>query len=225
MKLCTYKSPNCPRCVQRRCVVGLAPGEESCDCRQQFGKCASLRRNLSPPGIRSDENVDCGSQGENVEDVNVVVSPSRPHMGEVQELKREICTVSERIESDYRNLFGRINKELRAEKKRADDKTKDELKALEKMNASDPEVLLDGYIKSVVNKELHHAGVMADDGNVKRAPQENKGKGSSSKQNKGKGKGKNTGKGKSKSKSTKSSSKNNKKASAGKGKGTKPNKS
>ena len=162
------------------------------------------------------------------------------------------CVVTERIESDYRNLFDRINKELRAVKKRADDKTKDELKALEKMNASDPEVLLDGYIKSVVNKELHHAGVMADDGPVNRAPQENttatkvveaiadakskktafplagarvKGKGSSSKQNKGKGKGKKTGKGKSKNKSTKSSAKKNKKASAGKGKGTKPNKS
>ena len=89
-------------------------------------------------------------------------------------------------------------------------------KPLKKMNASDLEVLLDGYIKSVVNKELHHAGVMADDGLVNRAPQENttatkvveaiadaksknglssgggqgKGKGSSSKQNKGKGKGK-----------------------------------
>ena len=83
------------------------------------------------------------------------------------------CVVSQRIESDYRNLFDRINKELRAEKKRADDKTKDELEALEKMNASDLEVLLDGYIKSVVNKELHHAGVMADDGPVNRAPQEN----------------------------------------------------
>ena len=90
----------------------------------------------------------------------------------------------------------------------------------------DPEVLLDGYIKSVVNGELHHAGVMADDGPVNRAPKvveaiadakskngfspgggQGKGKGSSSKQNKGK------------SKSTKSSAKNNKKASAGKGKG------
>ena len=103
----------------------------------------------------------------------------------------------------------------------------------------------------MVNKELHHAGVMADDGPVNRAPQENttatkvveaiadaksknglspdggqeKGKGSSSKQNKGKGKGKKTGKGKSKSKSTKSSAKNNKKMSAGKEKGMKPNKS
>ena len=81
------------------------------------------------------------------------------------------CVVTERIESDHRNLFDRINKELCAEKKRAEDKTKDELKALEKMNTSDPEVLLDGYIKSVVNKELHHAGVMADDGPVNRAPQ------------------------------------------------------
>ena len=160
------------------------------------------------------------------------------------------CVVTERIESEYRNLFDRINKELRAEIKRADDKTKDELKALEKLNASDPEILLDGYIKSVVNKELQHAGVMADDGPVNRAPQGNttatkvveaiadakskngfspgggqgKGKGSSSKQNKGEGRGKKTGKGKSKNKSTKSSAKN-KKASAGKGKGTKPNKS
>ena len=83
------------------------------------------------------------------------------------------CVVTERIESDHRNLFDRINKELRAEKKRAEDKTKDELKALEKMNTSDPEVLLNGYIKSVVNKELHHAGVMADDGPVNRAPQVN----------------------------------------------------
>ena len=121
------------------------------------------------------------------------------------------CVVTERIDSEYRNLFDRINKELRAEIKRADDKTKDELKALEKLNASDPEILLDGYIKSVVNKELQHAGVMADDGPVNRAPQGNttatkvveaiadgkskngfspggdqrKGKGSSSKQNKG----------------------------------------
>ena len=63
------------------------------------------------------------------------------------------CVVTERIESEYRNLFDRINKELRAEKKRADDKTKDELKALEKLNASDPEKLLDGYIKRVDIKE------------------------------------------------------------------------
>ena len=145
----------------------------------------------------------------------------------------------------------RINKELRAEKKRADEKTKDELKALEKMNASDLEILLDGYIKSEVNKELQHAGVMADDGPVNRAPQENttatkvveaiadakskkrlfpwrgpgERKGLFVHAKQGQGQRKKTGKGKSKNKSTKSSAKNNKKASAGKGKRTKPNKS
>ena len=70
--------------------------------------------------------------------------------------------LTERIESEYRGLFDRINKELRAEQKRADDKTKDELKALEKLNATDPEKLLDGYIKNVVDRELQHAGVMAE---------------------------------------------------------------
>ena len=90
--LCTYNLLNCPRSVHRRCVVELASGEESCDCRQQISKWASVPWNLSPPGIRFDENVDCGSQGENVEDVNVVVLRFRAHT-EVQELKREMCTV------------------------------------------------------------------------------------------------------------------------------------
>ena len=81
------------------------------------------------------------------------------------------CVLTERIESEYRNLFDRINKELRAEKKRADDKTKDELKTLEKLNASSPEKLLDGYIKSVVDRELQHAGVMAVENAVDRTPQ------------------------------------------------------
>ena len=49
--------------------------------------------NLSPSGIRFDDKKDCGRQGHNVENVNVVVSPFRPRMGDVQELKREICTV------------------------------------------------------------------------------------------------------------------------------------
>ena len=48
--------------------------------------------NLSP-GTVLIKNVDCGSQMENVEDVSVVVLPSRPQVSEVQELKREICTV------------------------------------------------------------------------------------------------------------------------------------
>ena len=37
-KLLSYNLLNCPRSVQRRCAVGLAPGEESCDCRQQIGQ-------------------------------------------------------------------------------------------------------------------------------------------------------------------------------------------
>ena len=141
-------------------------------------------------------------------------------------------------------MFDRINKELRAEQKRADDKTKDELKALEKLNDTDPEKLLGGYIKHVVDRDLQQAGVMAE-----AAPQGNatanevveaiastkskngsffgggqrKGKGSQSK-NKGKDKGKKNSKGKSKDKNAKDSAKN-KKASKGKGKGKKPNKS
>ena len=70
--------------------------------------------------------------------------------------------LTERIESEYRGLFDRINKELRAEETRADDKTKGELKALEKLNAADPEKHLDGHIKNVVDRELQHAGVMAE---------------------------------------------------------------
>ena len=70
--------------------------------------------------------------------------------------------LTERIESEYRGLFDRINKEVRAEQKRADDETKDELKALEKLKATYPEKLLDSYIKNVVDRELQHAGVMAE---------------------------------------------------------------
>ena len=70
--------------------------------------------------------------------------------------------LTERIESQYRGLFDRFNKELRAEQRRADEKTKDELKALEKLNATDPEKLLDGYIKNVVDRDTRHAGVMAE---------------------------------------------------------------
>ena len=70
--------------------------------------------------------------------------------------------LTERIESEYRGLFDRINKELRAEQKRADDNTEDEVKALAKLDATDPEKLLDGYIKNVVDRELQHAGVTAE---------------------------------------------------------------
>ena len=83
------------------------------------------------------------------------------------------CVLTERIESAYRDLFDRINKELRAEKKRAEDKTKNELILLEKLNASAPEKLLDGYITSVVDREFQHAGVTAVENAVGRTPQVN----------------------------------------------------
>ena len=54
-KVCTCNLLNCPCCVQRRCVVGLALGEESCDCRLQIGKWANVPRFLCPPEIRVDE--------------------------------------------------------------------------------------------------------------------------------------------------------------------------
>ena len=41
------------------------------------------------------------AKGENVEDVNVVVSPFRPRMGEVQELKREVCNVRRENSGGY----------------------------------------------------------------------------------------------------------------------------
>ena len=75
------------------------------------------------------------------------------------------CVLTECIESEYRNLFDCINKELRAEKKRADDKTKNELRT--------PEKLLDGYITSVVDREFQHAGVTAVENAVGRTPQVN----------------------------------------------------
>ena len=80
-----------PPCVQRRCVMGS--GEESCDCRQQIGQWAGVPWNLSPRGILFDKDVDCGSWGEDVEDVDVVVFPFRPPVSKVQGLKRKVCTV------------------------------------------------------------------------------------------------------------------------------------
>ena len=119
-------------------------------------------------------------------------------------------------------MFDRINKELRAEQKRADDKTKDELKALEKLNATDPEKLLDGYIKNVVDRELQHAGVMAE-----AAPQGNatatKVVEAIASAKSGEKNGLSPGGGQ--DKNAKDSAKNKKKASKGKGKGKKPNKS
>ena len=44
VELCTCNLLNCSCCVQRRGVVGLAPGEEFYDCHQQFGKWARMCR-------------------------------------------------------------------------------------------------------------------------------------------------------------------------------------
>ena len=57
------------------------------------GKWASVPWNLSPRGIRSDKDIGCGSQEEDVQDVDVVVFPFRPPVSKVQELKRKVCTV------------------------------------------------------------------------------------------------------------------------------------
>ena len=73
--------------------VGLAPGEEFCDCSKQFGKWARIPWLIGPPGIRFNEYVDSGNHGKDVEDVDVVVASFGPHMSEVQKLKREICSV------------------------------------------------------------------------------------------------------------------------------------
>ena len=58
--------------------------------RSEVGECTEV---AVPGGIRVDENIDCGSQEEDVEDVNVVVLPFGLHFGEVQVPKKEICTV------------------------------------------------------------------------------------------------------------------------------------
>ena len=55
---------------------------------REVGECTEVHRPTWDLFLM--EKKDYGSQGENVEDVNVVVSPFRPWMGEVQ---REIRTV------------------------------------------------------------------------------------------------------------------------------------
>ena len=87
MVLRTYSLLSCPRSVQRRCVVGLAPGEESCDDRQLIGQCASrLLRICSRRWIHLIQEVDCGSQREDSENVDVVVSPFGPPVSKVQKV-------------------------------------------------------------------------------------------------------------------------------------------
>ena len=66
--------------MERRGVVGLAPGEEYCDCSKQFGKWARILWLTGPPRIRFNEYVDSGNQGKDVEDVDVVVTLSERSM-------------------------------------------------------------------------------------------------------------------------------------------------
>ena len=83
---------NCPPCVQRLCGDGLASGKESGDCRQQIGQRASvLLWIVSRRRIHFNKDVDCGRQGEDAEDVDVVVSQTTCEQG--SELKRKVCTV------------------------------------------------------------------------------------------------------------------------------------
>ena len=77
--LISYCLLNCSPSVQRRCVMGMASGKKSYDCHQQMGQWASgLLRVLRRRQIHPDKDVDCGSQEEDVEDVDVVVFPFRP---------------------------------------------------------------------------------------------------------------------------------------------------
>ena len=72
----------------------LASGEESCTCRQQVGQWASLLlRSLSRHWIHVNKDVDCGSQWEDIEDVDVIVFLFRPPVSKVQTLTGKECTV------------------------------------------------------------------------------------------------------------------------------------
>ena len=44
--------------------MGLAPGEEFCDCGEEHGKCVRISRLLDPPGIHFNEYVNGSCQGE-----------------------------------------------------------------------------------------------------------------------------------------------------------------
>ena len=70
--------------------MGLASGEESCNCREQIGQWASW--SLRIPNRHLNQDVDNGSQGGgDIEDVDVIVFPFRPPVSKVQELKGKEC--------------------------------------------------------------------------------------------------------------------------------------
>ena len=87
----------------------LASGKESCDCRWQIGQWASIsQRALSRRRIHFNTDVDCGSQEEDVEDVDVVVFPFTP-VSKVQDMKGKECIVGREISSG-----GKVTKEVSA---------------------------------------------------------------------------------------------------------------
>ena len=70
---------NCPRSVQRGSAMRLAPGEESGKGRQHIGQWASrLLKTWSWRWIHLNQDVDCGSQREDIENVDVIVFPFGP---------------------------------------------------------------------------------------------------------------------------------------------------
>ena len=73
--------------------MGLIPGEEFCDGGEQVRKCAKISWLMGPPRILFSEYVDRSCQGEDVEKVDVVVTPCGPSMSQVQELKSETSGV------------------------------------------------------------------------------------------------------------------------------------
>ena len=84
--------------MRKRCVMRLASGEESGNCRQQIGQRASgLLWTLSRRWIHLSKDADCGSQREDIENVDVVVLPLRPPVSKVQELTRTECNAGREI--------------------------------------------------------------------------------------------------------------------------------
>ena len=93
---------NCPRSVQRWCVVDLASGEESCNCRQRLGQWASwFLVVLSRRWIHLNQDVDTGSQRQDIENVEVVVFVFRALVRKVQKLKGKECTAGRQIRQGH----------------------------------------------------------------------------------------------------------------------------
>ena len=66
-------------------VIGLVPGEKSCNCSEQFGKRAVLL--LRQREIQLSEHVDGGRYGKNFVQLDDVGVPVGPRVSQVQDLK------------------------------------------------------------------------------------------------------------------------------------------